>query len=391
MSDLQPAREVREDGVRASADETAPTGPGPFRTNGGGRSTRDGAQIGRGFAALMAGVATLVLGATVMSVPVPFVVGVPGPTYNALGSADGKEVISVAGHDTYPASGALDLTTVYMRGGPASDVGLVELARSWFDSSREILPEDVVYPKGVTRQQISDENAAQMDDSQHTAVAAALRELGVPFEQQLNVGSVPDGSPSSGKLRAGDRLLKVGGRAADTLPAVQEAVAAGQGAPVEVVVLRDGAQVTQTITPTNNSGRWLLGIGIRYSFTFPFTVDVQLSNVGGPSAGMMFALAIYDKLTPGDLTGGKHIAGTGTIGPDGRVGSIGGIAQKLHGARDAGATLFLAPAGNCDEVAGHIPDGLAVVKVSTLGDARTAVEGYARGEDPAGMPQCTAQ
>jgi PDZ domain-containing protein len=347
------------------------------------------APIGRGFAALVAGVASLVLGATVMSVPVPFVVGSPGPAYNALGTADGEDVISVSGRDTYPASGSLDLTTVYMRGGPASDVGLVELARSWFDPAREILPEEAVYPKGTTRQQVTDENAALMDDSQHTAVAAALRELGIPFEQQLNVGSILDGSPSSGKLRQGDRILRVAGRPAQTLPEVQEAVAAGQGAPVEVVVLRDGTEATESITPVNSSGRWLLGIGIRYTYSFPFEVDVHLSNVGGPSAGMIFALAIYDKLTPGDLTGGKHVAGTGTIGPDGRVGSIGGIAQKLYGARDAGATLFLAPAANCDEVAGHIPDGLTVVKVSTLAEARSAVERYARGEDPATLPACS--
>jgi PDZ domain-containing protein len=124
-------------------------------------------------------------------------------------------------------------------------------------------------------------------------------------------------------------------------------------------------------------------------FTFPFDVSISLDNVGGPSAGMMFALGIVDNLTPGDLTGGKHIAGTGTITADGNVGAIGGIAQKMIGARQHGATMFLAPAANCSDVVGHVPDGLQVVKVETLADATAAVERLGSGQDTAGLPTCT--
>lgn len=345
-------------------------------------------KTGRGFAAVISGLAALVLGATVVSVPVPYVVESPGPAYNTLGQTAGKDVISISGHDSYPASGALDLTTVYVNGGPNSDVGLLELARSWFDGSRGILPLRAVYPPGTTRQQVTDENTALMQDSEQTAVAAALGSLGIAYEQHLNVASIADGSPSTDKLRVGDRLVSVAGARVTSLPVVQQTLAAGKGAPVDVVVLRNGSETTETITPMQSQGRWVLGVGISYTFTFPFTVNVELDRVGGPSAGMMFALGIVDKLTPGDLTGGKHVAGTGTISPDGKVGAIGGIDQKLHGARSAGATLFLAPSSNCDEVMGHVPDGLSVVKVSTLAEARAAVEGYARGEDPAAMPQC---
>ena len=98
---------------------------------------------------------------------------------------------------------------------------------------------------------------------------------------------------------------------------------------------------------------------LQYKFKFPFDVKISLDKVGGPSAGMMFALGIVDTVTPGDLTGGKHVAGTGTITPDGAVGPIGGIGQKMVGARSGGATMFLAPAANCDDVVGHIPDGPA--------------------------------
>jgi PDZ domain-containing protein len=103
---------------------------------------------------------------------------------------------------------------------------------------------------------------------------------------------------------------------------------------------------------------------------------------------MMFALAVYDKLTPGALTGGAKIAGTGTIDSVGAVGKIGGIQQKLVGAKRGGATWFLAPAGNCDEVVGHIPDGLNVVKVASFVQARDAVEAIAA-KHTASLPRCT--
>ena len=344
----------------------------------------------RGFAAAVSGAVALVLGLTVANVPVPYVVEIPGPTYNTLGETGGKEVITVSGRDSYDAGGNLDITTVYVHGGPNTDVGLLELARSWFDPTVAILPERVVYPPDVTREDVAQQNAALMQDSEGTAVAAALGELGIPFTQHLDVAAILEDSPSAGRLREGDRLVSVGGRAVGSLADVQDVLAAGDGAPVAVVVARDGGEATETVTPMRRDDRWVIGVGISYSFEFPIDVQFELGSVGGPSAGMMFALAVIDKLTPGDLTGGRHVAGTGSIGPDGEVGSIGSIAQKLQGARSAGATLFLAPEANCDDVVGHIPEGLAVVSVRTLADARAAVEGYARGEDPAGMPQCTA-
>lgn len=354
------------------------------------QQARGNGRVGsRGFAAAVSGAAALVLGLTVVSVPVPYVVDIPGPTYNTLGGTGGKEVISVSGRDSYDAGGNLDITTVYTLGGPASDVGLLELARSWFNPTLAILPEEVVYPPDVTREQVAEQNAALMQDSEGTAVAAALGELGIGYAQSLEVAAILRDSPSAGRLREGDRLVSVGGRAVRSLSDVQDVLAAGDGAPVAVVVQRDGTEVTETVTPARGDDRWLLGVGISYSFDFPLDVQFELGNVGGPSAGMMFALGVVDKLTPGDLTGGKHVAGTGSISPDGEVGSIGSIAQKMHGARSSGATLFLAPEANCDQVVGHIPEGLAVVSVATLADARAAVEGYARGEDPAGMPQCT--
>jgi PDZ domain-containing protein len=161
--------------------------------------------------------------------------------------------------------------------------------------------------------------------------------------------------------------------------------------PVELVVRRSGKQRTLEITPTINpdSKKPAVGIYTGSTFTFPFDVKIQLQDVGGPSAGMMMALGIYDKLTPGHLVGHAHIAGTGTIDPSGAVGAIGGIRQKMYGARDAGATWFLAPASNCNEVRGHVPSGLTVFAVKTLDDSLADVKAIASGADTSKLATCS--
>ena len=136
---------------------------------------------------------------------------------------------------------------------------------------------------------------------------------------------------------------------------------------MELTVRRGGAEKTVSVTPKlGDAGKYLLGITTQNTFKFPFEVKISLENIGGPSAGMIFALGIMDNLTPGELTGGKKFAGTGTIDPAGKVGGIGGIAQKMVGAQQNGADYFLAPGANCGDVVGHVPDGLQVIKVDTL-------------------------
>ncbi|WEV46293.1 Lon protease [Bifidobacterium sp. ESL0690] len=118
-------------------------------------------------------------------------------------------------------------------------------------------------------------------------------------------------------------------------------------------------------------------------------VQMHVDDIGGPSAGMMYALGVIDKLTPQDETGGKTIAGTGTIDNKGKVGKIGGIQLKMLGAKRDGATYFLAPASNCDEVVGHVPNGLRDVKVSTLDEAYRALVAIGQGKADS-LPHCTA-
>ncbi|HZU92988.1 MAG TPA: S16 family serine protease, partial [Microbacterium sp.] len=149
-------------------------------------------------------------------------------------------------------------------------------------------------------------------------------------------------------------------------------------------------EITPELDTTDGVDTWLIGITLTTEYDFPIDVTIQLDNVGGPSAGMMFALGIVDELTPGEMTGGNDIAGTGTIDAAGAVGPIGGIRQKLYGAVDAGADYFLAPTSNCDEVVGHVPDGLQVISTSTLEESLDALEVIANGGDVDDLPTCTS-
>jgi PDZ domain-containing protein len=367
--------------------------PAPGQTQGrrailgGGRPPRT--KDKRSSAMLVSGLLALGLGITAVSLPVPYVVESPGPIFNTLGDDHGKPVISVTGHESFPAKGNLDLTTVYVDGGPNGPVSVFEAFSAWLDRTKAVYPEELIYPKGVTKEQSQQENAVAMTTSQENAVASALKELNIPFEQKMQVAGLSDGSASSGKLQEGDTLVAINDKPITALSVVQAELAAGNGAPVTVAVDRGGSRIPVAITPAKAAtGRFILGVMLQYKFTFPFEVKISLDKVGGPSAGMMFALGIIDTVTPGDLTGGKHVAGTGTITPDGVVGPIGGISQKMQGARSGGATLFLAPADNCADVTGHIPAGLQVVKVENLGEARKAVELAASGADTSGLPAC---
>jgi Lon-like protease len=348
------------------------------------------ARDGRYMIMVISGLLALALGIGAAALPVPYVIESAGPTFNTLGKDGDKPVISISGHESFPAKGNLDLTTVVMTGGPKTPATIFDVFRAWLDSSKAVYPEELIYPKGTTAEQTVQQGEIEMETSQENAVAAALRQLDIPFEQRLDVAGLSDPSPSAGKIKEGDRLKTINGKAITSMSVVQAELAAGAGAPVAVEVERNGSFVTETVTPTKNQAdRYVLGVLLSSDYTFPFDVSISLDNVGGPSAGMMFALGIVDNLTPGDLTGGKHVAGTGTITADGAVGAIGGIAQKMIGARQHGATMFLAPAANCSDVAGHVPDGLQVVKVETLADATAAVERLGSGQDTSGLPTCT--
>lgn len=339
---------------------------------------------------LIAGFSAVLIGALAALLPVKYAVLHPGPVLNTLGEANGKKLIAISGRTTYPTSGQLDLTTVSVVGGPDRPITLVQVITGWLDKTAAVVPQEEVFAPGQTQQESDAENQAEMVSSQESATAAALTTLGIDIPTTLAVDGVEPSAPAAGVLEKADVIQAVNGETItdlEKLRAVLQKTKAGDT--VQVTVQRKSAAKTLTVgtLASDADGHTVLGVYINPTFKFPFSVKIQIEDIGGPSAGTMFALGIIDTLTPGDLTGGKKIAGTGTIDADGQVGPIGGIRQKLVGARDAGAKYFLAPADNCTEVRKHVPDGLTVVKVATLTAARDAVTAIAA-DKAAGLPGC---
>lgn len=330
-------------------------------------------------------------------VNVPKVIYRPGPAYDALGEVNGTDVISIQGLDTYPTSGALDFTTITLSGGPRFPVSAWEWLGAQFDSSSAIADEADVFPDDVTADKVREQNLELMTASQQQASVVALRAIGEDVPEEVKVAQVLVDAPADGVLSVNDHIVAVGGTAIktpDQLREVLQDVTAGDEA--DFTIVRDGKTLnipvptkkqTDTAADGTTSSRTIIGIYPASDFELPYDITVNAGNVGGPSAGLMFTLAIYDSITPGELTGGHNFAGTGTINSEGDVGPIGGIAQKMIGAHNAGADYFLAPADNCPAVKGNIPEGLKVAKVATFDEARDVVE--AVGKDPkAQLPQC---
>ncbi|GGQ57305.1 YlbL family protein [Streptomyces asoensis] len=337
-------------------------------------------------------------------IPVPYAEMSPGPTVNTLGDHGGEPVLQISGRKTYATSGHLNMTTVRVTSADYR-MNLVEAVYGWLAHDNKVVPHDTLYPDGKTEEQSTQENAEEFSQSQESAKVAALKELDIPVTSWVIVSTVVKGSPAEGRLHAGDVIKAVDGTAVKEPGDVAKLVTKHQ--PGDKVVFRivpakeqaaaekarRTATATQDVTITtaasDDSGakRAIVGISAGTDHTFPFTIDIKLADVGGPSAGLMFALGIYDKLTPGSLTGGKFVAGTGTIDDSGKVGPIGGIEMKTVGARSQGAQYFLTPAENCAAAAKDTPSGLRLVKVNTIDDALTALEDI-RGGDTADLPKC---
>ena len=343
----------------------------------------------RGRAVLVGSTLTAALLVATVAIPIPYVAIGPGVTYNTLGSVEGTEVISFSG-DGIPASatqesphgGQLNMTTISLDG----DVTMFKALGLWATGRYALAPREEYFPPDKTVEEVKEQDAQAFRDSQSAAEIASLRYLDYP--NVTYVGEIPDGSPSSGVLQPQDRIVDLNGTPVTDFASLQ-AVLAGTspGQDVSVTVLRGGEQVTEKVTLGSNpevGAQGFLGIGAVERPKAPFTTTIALERIVGPSAGLMFTLGIIDKLTDADLTGGRFIAGTGTMDPDGNVGAIGGVLLKLITARDAGATVFLVPADNCAEAVTQIPEGLQLVKVATVDDAMTALRTLDAGGDPPG-------
>ena len=259
-----------------------------------------------------------------------------------------------------------------------------EVARARVVGRAEVVPAVDVRPPGTTQEQVNQTNKRLIDESKPVAAVVALRAAGYPVEitgQGAEVESLIEGMPAQGVLQVGDIIVAVDGQPIDTTSALIQAVTRHRvGDQVTLTIRRDGQtqdlQVGTRSSPTE-PGRPIVGVTVStylFDVRMPFPVDVESDNVGGPSAGFMFALGILDAVTDGDLTRGYYIAGTGTIGQDGVVGAVGGAAEKALAAEQDGAQVFLVPKDDSEEARRWVKQ-LQIVPIERFDDAIHALCG----------------
>ncbi len=394
-----PSRDASSERTGSDSGQEIPVALSPVERGAGRR--RGGRRRG---ATQVLGVLVVVgVAVAAVTVPMPYVVDGPGPTVDVTAASDGTPLIEISGtdpttgqavqlddpHASGDGVGQLRMVTVSEEGGPAHRLNFVQLVAAWLDRRDAIIPYSQAYPDEVTQEQVDEAAQAQMTGSQSSASVAALESLGWTVPATVTIEGAVSGSDAENKIQQGDVMVSV-----TTPDGVVHAMDSAStpftlmktqpvGTALTLTVARDGQNVDIPIT-TVSGGEGAegskLGIYLSADADLPVDITIHLSDIGGPSAGTMFALGIIDQMTPGDMTGGQNIAGTGALSYDGTVEAIGGIRQKMWGAVRDGATWFLAPSSNCDEVIGHVPDGLSVVTVSTLAEARSAVEAIANGE-----------
>ena len=386
-------------------------------------------RVSRRISTLLVVLVTLALAVVAsFTVRVPLVAMGPGPVFDTLGSVEvpegsvddpmggaggttsgsgegdestvAKPIIEITGAEPDSTEGVLDMTTVAVH----QNLRFADALTLWLDPKQTVVPRDQVFPPDRTQQQVDEQNAQLMVGSENSAAAAAFRHLDLPMVP--TVRGIVKGGAADGLLEEGDRILTIDGKKiADSNALVEYVSAKRPGDELDVEFERptpsssgDGAQPgsgdakrmeeTVKLTPGDpeegtEPDQGYLGVMVGDLPANGTNVKINLDDsVGGPSAGLMFALAIVDKLSPGELTGGKHIAGTGEIDGKGEVGPIGGIRHKIVAAHDDGATTFLVPADNCAEAMTDPPEGIDLVKVGTLDDAVDALDALKSGREP---------
>lgn len=373
--------------VTVPPERTAPTAAAPDSDvpEGVGGTVEAPPSDRRSAVMSVAGLAASVLIAVLSILPAAYAIGGPGPTFDTLGEDDGVPTVEISGATTYPASGELRLTTVSVARASETPFTLGRVLRDFAADGAYVVPEEEVFGTPDQEEQFEEQAQQAWITSQEAATVAALEALGQEVAATLAVAQIDGSSGATGLLEPGDVIVSVDGAPVDTFTGLADAVGDREpGADITVGYQRDGADGEATFaTLDDGSGGAIMGIWIDPQFDLPIDVTVNVAEVSGPSAGLMFSLGIMDLLTETDELGGAHVAGTGTISAAGDVGSIGGIRMKMHGAADDGADYFLSPADNCDEVIGNVPDGLDVYSVDTLDDAYQAITAIGAGDTTA--------
>lgn len=340
--------------------------------------------MNRRISTLLVALAPIVaFGVLLALVTVPYVSLGPGPTFDTLGEIDGKQVVDIEGTDVHKTSGHLNMTTVSQR----DNLTLGQALTLWMSGREQLVPRDLVYPPDKSKDDIDKANTQDFKRSEYSAEYAALGYL--KYAPAVTVETVSKDGASAGKLEEGDAIDGVNGTPVSDMEQFQSLMEKTK--PGDEVVLdfrRKNAPpgvATVKLGSAPDKKQGVLGIGVVEAPWAPFTIHFNLANVGGPSAGLVFSLAVVDKLTTGDLSGSRFVAGTGTIDSDGKVGSIGGITHKIVAAHEAGATVFLVPADNCDEAKSSQEDGVDLVRVENLGGAVDALKALSAGGE---APHC---
>jgi len=330
------------------------------------------------------GLIATVLGAIVLAgvsvFHTPLVAISPGPAVDVL------PLVKIrSGAQAYPPKGSLFLLTVYLD----DRIPLYRAVQDWGDPTVEVLPRDNVVPPGVTDKEQDQINAADMEESKFNAICVGLKKAGYVstcMPDRVEITTIRSGYPAEGLLEPGDVVVAVDGTQIKDAKQAADAIGVHKvGEEVRLTISRSGIQREVVLKPvkarkaSDDSGRPLLGITLTNRFKFPVDVEIDTSTIGGPSAGMMFSLAVYDVLTPGDLSSGRRIAGTGAIDSAGNVGAIGGVQQKIYAALRAHASVFLVPKENLADARTAARGRLTLVPISTVDDAISYLQSAAKG------------
>jgi Lon-like protease len=304
-----------------------------------------------------------------------FVAGFVRLPYYAVGPGPAREVeplIDVSGHPRYASAGKFIMTTVRWY-----QVTPFQALLAWIDPNESLVKEEVLYPAGVSVQVEQQRALSDMDQSKIDATYVVLSKL-AGYPKTHGRGALIEesvaGCPADGKLYSGDTILAIDRkpvRSMDDASRLLDAV--GAGTPVDFTISAAGQTHDISVTKGKCPGTSKPLIGIDLIDPFPFDVAISSGDIGGPSAGLMFALGLYDTLTPGDLTQGRTIAGTGTIDETGAVGPIGGITDKVVAAERVGADIFLVPKDNWNELKGVDTGDMKLIEVSSFADALKAL------------------
>ena len=299
--------------------------------------------------------------------------------YYSVGPGPAREVaplIDVQGHQRFASAGRLIMTTVKWY-----QVTPLQAMVAWADPHQSVVSKSLLYPPG---QDVSAEQRraiSQMDQSKIDASIVVLTEL-EDYPRTHGTGALIEqtfpGCPADGELFTGDLILAIDGESVDSRKEASTLIGgAPPREPLDFRVRAAGETHEVEVAKRRCAGSEDPLVGVSLVDNFPFPIEISSGDVGGPSAGLMFSLGLYDLLTPDDLTAGRTIAGTGTIGPDGKVGPIGGITDKVVAAERVGASVFLVPSQNWDDLAGFDTGEMRLIRVANFDDAVEALQGPA--------------